>query len=159
MIDLRKAGLLEPLLQLPYSFVMPETLFEDEWLSLGNDEKRALRDQGLQVRALPGRLVERAARHFNMHARLELNDCFALVLAEEIRDCILLTGDSPLRAMATADGIEVHGALWAIDEMDVHGVVPPRVLYDALRLFRDDDLVFLPAGELARRMRRLAPLL
>lgn len=156
MIDLRKAGLLEPLLRLPYSFVMPETLFEDEWLCLSHDEKRALRGLGLQVRTLPGRLVERAARHFNMHTRLELNDCFALALAEEIRDCILLTGDSPLRAVAEADGIEVHGVLWAIDEMEVHGVVPQRVLYDALRLFHDDDLVFLPAEELSRRMRRLA---
>ena len=70
MIDLRKAGLLEPLLRLPYSFVMPETLFEDERLCLSHDEKRALRDLGLQVRTLPGRLVERAARHFNMRTRL-----------------------------------------------------------------------------------------
>ena len=97
MIDLRKVGLLEPLLRLPYSFVMPDTLFEDEWLCLSQAEKQALCDLGLDVRTLPGRLVERASRYFNQHTRLTLNDCFALVLAEEIEDCILLTGDSPLR--------------------------------------------------------------
>ena len=33
--DLRKAGLLEALLQFPDTLVMPDTLFEAEWLSLG----------------------------------------------------------------------------------------------------------------------------
>ena len=49
--------------------------------------------------------------------------------------------------------------LWTTDEMEAHGVVPLQVLYDVLRLFRDDDLVFLPADELLRRIRRLAQLL
>lgn len=158
MIDLRKAGLLEPLLRLPHSFVMPDALFEDEWLCLSQDEKQTLRDLGLDVRTLPGQLVERAARHFNRHARLKLNDCFALVLAEEIEDCILLTGDNPLRGIAEASEIEVHGVLWTIDEMEVHGVLPPQILYEALRLFQEDDLVFLPADEVSRRIRRLARL-
>ena len=159
MIDLRKAGLLEAVLRLPHSFVMPDTLFEDEWLCLNQSEKQSLRDLGLEVRTLPGRLVERAGRYFNRHARLKLNDCFALVLAEEIGDCILLTGDSLLRGRAEDIGIEVHGVLWTTDEMEGHGVVPLRVLYNALRLFQDDDLVFLPAGEVLRRIRRLAHLL
>ena len=42
MIDLRKGGLLEAMLQLPYSFVMPDTLFENEWLGLSEGEKRTL---------------------------------------------------------------------------------------------------------------------
>ena len=95
MIDLRKAGLLEPLLRLPHSFVMPDALVEDERLCLSQNDKQMLRDLGLDVRTLPSQLVERAARHFNQHARLKLNDCFALVLAEEIDDCILLTGVCP----------------------------------------------------------------
>lgn len=159
MIDLRKAGLLEAVLRLPHTFVMPDTLFEDEWLCLSEPEKRALRELGLDVRTLPGPLVQRAGRYFNQHARLKLNDCFALVLAEEIGDCILLTGDGPLRGVAAANGIEVHGVLWATDEMEAHGIVPLQVLYDALRLFREDDLVFLPADEVLRRIRRLAQLL
>ena len=158
MIDLKKAGLLDSLLQLPHGFVMPDALFEDEWHSLNQNERQRLRDLGLEVRILPGRLVERAALLFNRHARLKLNDCFALVLAEEIEDCILLTGDNPLRGVAEAIGIEVHGVLWIVDEMEVHGVLPPQALYDALRLLQEDDLVFLPADELLRRIRRLAQL-
>ena len=71
MIDLRKADLLEALLQLPYAFVMPDTLFEDEWLCLSDAEKRTLRALGLEVRSLPGPLVQRAGRYFNEHARLK----------------------------------------------------------------------------------------
>lgn len=159
MIDLRKAALLEPILALPHTFVMPNTLFEDEWLCLTDSEKQVLRDGGLEVRDLPGPSVERAAGHFNQHKRLKLNDCFALALAEDIEDSILLTGDSPLRGIAEANGIEVHGVLWLMDELEVHEVVPARRLYDALRLFHEDDLVFLPADDVRRRIRRLARLL
>lgn len=159
MIDLRKAALLEALLRLPYAFVMPDTLFEDEWLCLTGDEKRVLCDLGLEVRTLPGPLVERAGGYFNDHRRLKLNDCFALTIAEEIGDCILLTGDGPLRRIAEDKGIEVRGVLWVTDELETHGIVSPAALHAALRLFHEDDLVFLPADEITRRLRRLARLL
>jgi predicted nucleic acid-binding protein len=159
MIDLRKAGLLEALLRLPYTFVMPNTLFEDEWMCLSAGEKRALCALGLEVHDLAEPLVKRASRYFNEHARLRLNDCFALVLAEEIDGCILLTGDGPLRRIAEANGIEVRGVLWVTDELEAHRVVPLQALHDALRLFHDDALVFLPPDDVLRRIRRLARLL
>ncbi len=156
MIDLRKGGLLEAMLRLPYSFVMPDTLFENEWLGLSAGEKRTLLNLGLQVHTLPGPLVQRAAQYFNQYARLALNDCFALVLAEQAEDCILLTGDGILRRIAEEKGIEVHGVLWATDEMESLGVVPIQVLHNALQLFLEDALVFLPANEMRRRIRRLS---
>lgn len=159
MIDLRKAALLEALLQLPYSFVMPDTLFEDEWLCLTRAEKRTLIDLGLGVRSLPGPLVQRAGRYFNQHTKLKLNDCFALTLAEEIEDCILLTADGPLRKIAEANGIEVRGVLWVTDELEIHRIVRPATLHAALRLFYDDEFVFLTSEEISRRMKRLARLL
>ncbi|HJM52367.1 MAG TPA: type II toxin-antitoxin system VapC family toxin [Alphaproteobacteria bacterium] len=156
MIDLRKAGLLEAALGLPYTFVMPDTLFEDEWLSLNDAEKRPLLDLGLEVHGLPGPSVERAAWHFNQHRRLKLNDCFALTLAEEIEGCILLTGDGFLRRIAEGCGIEVRGVLWVTDELEAHGVVPLSLLHQALQLFHEDELVYLPEREVRRRIRRLA---
>jgi uncharacterized protein YacL len=159
MIDFRKADLLQAALDLPHTFVMPNALFEDEWLCLTDTEKQSLRGRGLEVRELPGPLVQRAARYFNQHRRLKLNDCFALTLAEEIGDCVLLTGDGPLRRMAEGNGIEVRGVLWITDELEVHGILPPARLHEALRLFHEDALVFLPADEILRRMRRLAKLL
>lgn len=115
IIDLRKTALLFEALRLPYTFVTVNTLFEDEWLSLSADEKRQLCKQGLEVRELPGPSVQRAARYFNKHRRLKLNDCFALTLAEDTKDSILLTGDGQLRRIAQASGIEVRGVHWITD--------------------------------------------
>ena len=159
MIDLGKAGLLHSILALPYEFAMPDTLFDDEWLSLTTSDKQMLCAGGLEVRELPGPAVTRAAAHFNRHRHLTLKDCFALALAEEIDDSILLTGDRLLRAIAEDNGIECRGVLWVIDELESHGVVSFRKLTDALQIFHDDNLVFLPADEVVRRLRRLRRLL
>lgn len=159
MIDLRKVNLLEALLELPYTFVMPNTLFEDELLCLTEQAKLTLCERGLEVRSLPGQSVSRAQQHFNEHRGLALNDCFALALAEELEDAILMTGDGLLRRIAGRNGIDVRGVLWATDELELHEVVPRRAIYDALRLYQDDDMVFLPADEIKRRLRRLSQLL
>ena len=159
MIDLRKASLLKDFLRLPYSFVMPDILFEDEWLCISDGEKIALRQCGLEVRELPGASVTRAQRYFNEHNPLQLNDCFALALAEDIEDSILLTGDGPLRNISRGKGIEVRGVLWITDELEKHDIVPLPRLYDALQLFHDDGLVFLPRNEIMPRLRRLAKFL
>lgn len=158
MIDLRKAGLLEAVLRLPYRFVMPDRLFDDEWLSLTDSEKAALRSEGLQVVDLSGDLVRQAQRYFNQYPALKLNDCFALALAEDMENSILLTGGLQLRRVAQQSSIAVHGVLWAFDEMETSGMVSPHVLYGALRLWEEDDLVFLPPGEVKRRLRRLSRL-
>ena len=159
MIHLEKATLLNAVLALPYTFVMPDTLFEHEWLGLAESDKKMLCDNGLEVRGLPGAAVTRAAAHFNRHKPLTLNDCFALALAQDIDDSILLTGDSALRTVAERNGIEVHGILWVTDELESHGIASPLKLHDALQLLHDDPLVFLPDDEVLRRIRHLARLL
>jgi hypothetical protein len=158
IIDLRKAALLQETLRLPYTFVTVNTLYEDEWLSLTVDEKKELCDQGLEVRDLPGTSVQRAQRYFNQHRRLKLNDCFALALAEDTDKSILLTGDGLLRRIAEDHGIEARGVLWITDELETHRIATPARLLDALRLFQQDPLVFLPKDEVLRRIRRLAQL-
>ena len=159
LIDLRKVTLLGALLHLPYTFVIPDTLFEEELMSLTEVEKRTLVEGGFEVRSLPGPLVLRAARYANQHRALSLNDCFALALAEETEDSILLTGDGSLRRVAERRGVDVRGVLWITDELEAHEVVSPRHLYEALALFLDDDLVFLPQVEVRERMTRLARLI
>ena len=59
------------------------------------------------------------------------------------------------KKLPTQMGIEVHGVLWIIDELEYHGVGSREQLYEALRLFEQDDLVFLPQEEIRRRLRRL----
>ncbi|MCY4419660.1 MAG: PIN domain-containing protein [Gammaproteobacteria bacterium] len=155
MIDLRKVGLLEALLQLPYTFVMPDILFTDEWLCLTGEEKEALCEQGLEIKELSAESVEKASHYFNRYAPLALNDCFALTLAEETQDCIFLSGDGSLRQTAERHGIQVSGVLWVTDELEAHAVVENAVLYDALKVFQRDGTIFLPENEVSRRLRRL----
>lgn len=154
LIDLHKVELLLALLNLPYTFVIPHTLFEDELSGLSIEERNALVAAGLEVRELDSDGVIASQRHFNENPGLHLNDCFAMRMAEEIADAILMTGDATLREVATSLDIEVHGVLWVADELDTHQLVERATLQSAMRAFRDDPLVFLPLDELALRIRR-----
>ncbi len=46
LIDLRKASLLAVFLLLPFEFLIPNTLFEDELLSFTDNEKKTLLSGG-----------------------------------------------------------------------------------------------------------------
>jgi hypothetical protein len=54
LIDLRKASLLDTFLRLPYEFLIPNTLFEEELLKFTAAQKKALIHSGLKVMDLPG---------------------------------------------------------------------------------------------------------
>lgn len=154
IIDLHKVELLLSIFELPYTFVIPHTLFENELLRLSQQEKAELLLRGIEVHELDGVGVKHAHDYFNAHPALQLNDCFALRMAEEIDDAILMTGDAKLREVATAKTIEVHGVLWAADQLDHHAAVDRATLQAAMRVFLDDPLVYLPVEEVRLRIRR-----
>lgn len=155
LIDLRKAVLLEALLRLPYEVQVPDLLYEDELLSIPTIEKRALRRQGLRVIGLSGALIDRAVALGRENPALRLYDCSAWALAEVTVDCILLTGDGRLRA-AVGSAIEVHGVLWAFDEIQRHRTASVAALRAALVVWSEDATVWLPEGEIRARQRRLS---
>ena len=49
IIDLAKVRLIEPALLLPYEFVVPDIMYEQEWLDLRSYDKKDLVNQGLGV--------------------------------------------------------------------------------------------------------------
>lgn len=155
LIDMHKGRLLISMLNLPYDFQIPEIIFKDELLSIASAEKKSLEKHGLKVVGLPGESVSRANKYFRQNPRLSLKDCFALVLAEQISNCILLTGDANLRHTASDIRIEVHGVLWVIDEMRNNKIVNPSVLHRALSIFKNDEMIFLPEREIEMRLRSL----
>ncbi|MEX2507785.1 MAG: hypothetical protein WD406_12785 [Pseudohongiellaceae bacterium] len=156
LIDLKKGGLLRAIFELPFSFVMPQPLFDDELVSFTDREKRMMIDAGMEIVTLPGEQVLRAAAHFNQVRRLKMNDCFALVLAGNISASILFTGDAPMKVRAESLGIETHGILWAIDQLEALTGTPHWLLRDALMKFQDDPLVRLPEDEIRKRILRLS---
>jgi hypothetical protein len=155
LIDLRKASLLEAFLGLPYEIVIPDTLFEEELLKFSPAEKTLLLEGGLKVVGLPGEGVLRAQEVASQFSALSIHDCFAFTLAERNPGCILLTGDGLLRSAADGNGIEVHGVLWAIDEMHKASTATTTQIVDALELLESNPLIFrLPIRDLRALIRR-----
>jgi predicted nucleic acid-binding protein len=154
LIDLRKASLVDAFLKLPYEVLIPNTLFEDELLKFTAAEKRMLLRNGLKVVDVPGKGVLRAREVMRQAPRLSIHDGFAFAVAEDHDGCILVTGDRLLRALATDHGIEVHGALWIVDEIHRHRLSTPTALVAALQLFEQDPTVRLPRRDLLAAIRR-----
>lgn len=155
LIDLKKAALLHVLLRLPYQFVVPLPIREDELLDFTEQDWRMLEDGGLTTYDLPGEEVAQVVTLKREHSRLSANDCFALVTTTCQENGILLTGDNLLRKVATARAVRVHGVLWIIDELHATEACEVELLVSALQIWRADDAVFLPAAEIDKRLRRL----
>jgi predicted nucleic acid-binding protein len=158
LIDLKKASLIWAFLQIPYEIVIPDVLFEEELLSFTRDDKTLLRE-GLKILSLSGKKIIRVQSVARSNPKLTINDCFAFVLAESIQNSILLTGDGGLRTLATISKIEVHGVLWALDEMYKSSIIAPDVIYKALLEFDADRKVRLPSKEVKRSLEKYRLLL
>ena len=154
LIDLRKASLLDIFLRLPYEFLIPNTLFEEELLKFTAAQKKDLVLGGLKVMDLPGERVLRAREVARTIPQLSVHDAFAFALAESHPGCMLLTGDSGLRAFAAQHKMEVHGVLWILDEIHRCKITTAANLRAALQLFATDTTVRLPRRELAAYIKR-----
>jgi len=154
LIDLRKTGLLDVFLRLPYEWLIPDTLFEEELLKFSAAQKRSLLRGGLKPVELPGAGVERAREIAMQFPHLSIHDSLAFALAESRPGSVLLTGDGPLRAFARGRKIQVHGILWVVDELHAHKVSGTRILHAALQVLANDPTVRLPPHELAAYLKR-----
>src|ERR1035438_8799199 len=154
LIDLRKVSMLELLLRLPYEFLIPDTLFEEELLKFTAAQKKALIRGGLKVVDLPGERVLRAQAIVRELPRLSVHDGFAFALAESHPECILLSGDDRLRTLAAKHDIEVHGVLWVIDQLHAHRLTPTDAVLGILRVFMEDATVHLPRREVTSYIKR-----
>lgn len=155
ILDLAKVRLIESTLALSFDFVIPDVIFNQELLDLGSYTSADLVRLGFSIGSLDGAGVTAAFAHFARHAsRLSLNDCMALAYAE-INDCILMTGDGPLRLLAERMKIEVHGILWAAALMAEQGTCPRDRLVAALQQLLDNPSGRLPRQALTDLIRRL----
>ncbi len=154
LIDLRKVSLLDVFLRLPYEFLIPNTLFEEELLKFTTAQKNALVRGGLKVIDLPGDRVLRAQQVMRQIPKISVHDGFAFALAEGHPGSILLSGDGELRRLAAEHEMEVHGVLWVIDEIHRCKLATVANLRSALKLFFGDITVRLPRREVAAYMKR-----
>lgn len=92
LIDMEEGGLLACFFQLPYDFIIPDILFEEE---LAHEHGHLL-ELGLTLESLSGEQMIQSSNLMAKHSKTSRNDLFALCLALD-KGCPLLTGDKALR--------------------------------------------------------------
>ncbi|MCB0324341.1 MAG: hypothetical protein KDD69_12245 [Bdellovibrionales bacterium] len=154
LIDLQRDHILEVFLELPFEFVIPDVIFDDELVSFTRVEKALLRKH-MTIAGLDGDGVTRVSEILIQAPALSVHDGFAFVVAEENPGSILLTGDRRLRNLAESEEIEVHGVLWVIQQLDIHKQATRKQRLTALEIWRDDPACRLPPNALGRMIARL----
>jgi len=154
LIDLKKGGLLEILVELRFEFVVSDALLADELLSFTKSEIAFLRRK-MTVVSLNGEEINRVAEAQSSSPALSFHDCVSLIIAKRETGCILLTGDRRLRAKAEAAKVECHGVLWVVEEITKGKLASPKALIKALEAWRDDSTVHLPTSELNQAIIKL----
>jgi len=154
LIDPRNVTLLDTFLRLPYEFLISTTLFEEVPLRFTAVQKKTLVCSGLKIMDLPGERVLRAQAVVRKIPHITVQDGFAFALAESKPGCILLTGDDRLRTLATQHEMEVHGVLWALEEIQRNRLATAATLLCALQVFSADPTVRLPRREVDAYIKR-----
>lgn len=155
LIDLKKGELLHVLGALPFRWIVPLPIREEEMLSFSGQDWATLEAAGFEVFDLPPDMVGEAFAVRRAFPRLSANDCFCLVSAAGHENAVLLTGDGELRSVAEARRIEVHGVLWILDHLFVSGACDATFLRRALTVWSADPAVRLPGREVTIRLARL----
>lgn len=118
LIDIECSGLTSAMFKLPYQFVVPDILFDEELAEKHSD----LLQFGLISRTMSGELIEEAYNLRQKHSKPSVNDLLALILAK-YENCQLLTGDKALRQVAVIFNIQVFGTIWLVEQMIQYQII------------------------------------
>ena len=127
-IDFRNAGLLDAMFDLPFQLCCTDFVLSE----LQDFEPQALLQRGLMVHGLDESATARLFGLMTAHNNSSLADVSCYLLAQETGHP-LLTGDGRLRKQAMQDGLQVHGALWLLDQLVAHKVTAPDVAAKGLK--------------------------
>ena len=151
LIDLERGSLLKSAFRLPYRFVVPDLLYQRELRERSGEELLAL---GLERSDLTDEQLNLALDYRQEQPALSDADAFCMALATS-RCCVLLTGDSRLRALAVKECISCHGVLWLLDEMLRTGT-DAESLHAGLQAIQAHPRCRLPLREVDERLARYA---
>ena len=150
VIDLERAELIEHIFALPYRFVVPDALYENEIKDYGGAR---LVELGLEVRSLTGEQITEAQRFRSLERRISIHDSYALSLAKA-EAAILLAGDAAMRRLAEAEEVRCHGVLWVFDQLEEQRVVAAAALHDGLTRVVAHPRCWLPREAVNQRLSR-----
>ena len=112
LIDVEDGNLTPLIFRLPYEITVPDVLFELEL----KEQHSHLLQAGLKIKSLTAEFVQRTEILSAKYPGPSLMDQYTLALALQEKSP-LLTGDKDLRSAAKAEGVEVHGTLWIVEEL------------------------------------------
>jgi predicted nucleic acid-binding protein len=145
-IDFSHAGLLDALFALPFTFVSTDFVVQE----LNEPAPVGLMERGLVVEALPGEVLVELFALRGQHDNISLADLSCFWVARQ-QQHPLLTGDARLRRVAEQAGLQVHGALWLLDQLVAHGVTSCMQAAAGLRAMLAHD-ARLPASACEERL-------
>ena len=160
LIDLHKAVPLDAVFAMPYAYeilsvIMQEVSEPDT--GLHGELLRVLEVcENVNELRVSQSIHQRAYNAMEARGKISLNDSYLVALAENMDNSILLTGDKSLRMYAEECKVEVHGAIWVFDEICKHGNLNSATLLAALDKWSVDIAVYLPPGEIDKRIARLS---
>lgn len=131
LIDIEEGGLTASMFSLEYDFAVPDVLYVEEL----HDQHPHLIEMGLQSRALDGNVIARVVELVEKYRKPSRNDLLALALAEH-ENCPLLTGDKFLREASNAEGVDVKGTIWLVEQMVIQGKITVGVAEKAYEQMR-----------------------
>ncbi len=150
LIDLERGEFLESVFRLPFSFVVPDLLYERE---LKNYNGPALIKFGLHVQELDSTGLALAIEYYRKYRMvLSLPDVFAFALANT-NSWILLTGDGALRELANEEKVNCHGVLWLLDHLHDNCVTDKDSLFKGLQIIAEHPRCRLPQVEIRKRLK------
>ena len=122
-VDLFNGNLLESVLKLPDSFLLPDVILAELKEPTGN----SLISLGYISHQLSSDAVQIVFQYAGIYTKPSRTDLFALVAAKT-SNITLLTGDDNLRKAADKEKVDVHGLLWLIDKLfDAQIVLGPQL--------------------------------
>ena len=145
-IDLRNAGLLDAMFDLPLTLCCTDFVLSE----LKDFDHQHLLARGLVVETLDELATAALFPLMQAHNNSSLADLSCYQLAQQTGHA-LLTGDGRLRKQAKADGLQVHGALWLLDQMVMHQIIEPKNAAERLQGMLDSG-ARLPAAECQKRL-------
>lgn len=146
VVDLHNAQLLETSQRLSYKLQLPDVIAEE----LLEPSAAQLLELGFTTISLGS--VNAVTTLRAKYPKPSTNDLFAFACAQAEK-CILITGDAELRKAATAEGIEVHGILWFLDELVKEKIISRGDAANALERIMSGGS-WLPRSECAARLKK-----
>ncbi|HIC84955.1 MAG TPA: DUF3368 domain-containing protein [Desulfobacterales bacterium] len=133
-IDLDVCGLLSKMFDLPYDFAVPDILYMEELEVQHSD----LPGYGLQIKRLESQSIIYAMELREQYIGPSDNDFFAFVLAKQ-EACPLITGDAQLRKVATAEGVELKGTIWIVEQFIREGFLDCNAAQEAFAIMKSKE--------------------